>query len=65
MPLTRRKQEFQDGHLANGMILTILNLDVAPMLPVKFQLNPNYSLGGDVIWRISRWPPLDIEMEQF
>ena len=25
------------------------------MLPTKFQLNPTYGLGGDVVWRISRW----------
>ena len=28
-----------------------------PMLTIKFRLNPTYGLGGDVIWRISRWPP--------
>ena len=28
------------------------------MLPIKFRLNSTYSLGGDVVWRISRWPPL-------
>ena len=28
----------------------------APMLPVKFWLNPTYGL-GDVVWRISGWPP--------
>ena len=27
------------------------------MLPIKFRLNPTYGLGGDVVWRISRWPP--------
>ena len=35
----------------------ILNLYVAPMSPIKFQLNLTYGLGGDVICRISRWPP--------
>ena len=25
------------------------------MLPIKFGLNPTYSLGGHVVWRISRW----------
>ena len=35
---------------------TILNLYVAPMPPIHFRLNPTYGLGGDVIWRISRWP---------
>ena len=27
------------------------------MPPIKFLLNPTYRLGGDVVWRISRWPP--------
>ena len=27
------------------------------MLPIKFPLNTTYGLGGDVVWRISRWPP--------
>ena len=26
------------------------------MLPIKFWLNPTYGLGGDLVWRISRWP---------
>ena len=26
------------------------------MPPIKFQLNPPYSLGGDVVWRFSRLP---------
>ena len=53
-------EEFQDGgHLGhwNVTILAILNLYVASMLPIKFLLNPTYGLGGDVLWRISRWPP--------
>ena len=52
-------EELQDGHLAylNGRILAILNLCVTVMLPIKFWLNPTYGLGGDVIWRISRWRP--------
>ena len=29
----------------NGTILGILDLYVAPMPPIKFQLNPIYSLG--------------------
>ena len=47
-------ENFQDGnpggHLGhgNGMILTILNLYVASMSPIKFQLNPTYGLGGDI-----------------
>ena len=44
-------EEFQDGchgrHLGhlNGMILAILNLYVAPMPPIKFQLNLTYGFG--------------------
>ena len=36
------------GHLGyrNGMILAILNFYIALMLPIKFRLNPTYSLGG-------------------
>ena len=26
------------------------------MPPVKFQLNPTKGFGGDIVWRISRWP---------
>ena len=53
-------EDFQDGsHLGHlkKMILAILNLCVTVMLPIKFWLNQTYGLGGDVIWRISRWPP--------
>ena len=45
--------DFQDGHRGGqlgywkGMILAILNLYVAPMPPIKFQLNPN------TVWEIS------------
>ena len=38
-------------------ILAILNLYVAPMPPLKFWLNRTYGLGGDIVWRISRWRP--------
>ena len=47
--------EFQDGShggrlgYRNGMILSILNLCVTVMPPIKFQLNQTYFLGGDVI----------------
>ena len=44
-------EEFQyRSHLGyrNGAILAILNLYVAPIPPIKFQLNPTYVL-GDVI----------------
>ena len=37
--------------------LAILNLYVAPMLPIKILFNPIYGLGGDVVWRFSRWLP--------
>ena len=36
--------------------LAILNLSVTPMLPIKLWLKPTYGLGGDVVWRIWRWP---------
>ena len=48
-------EEFQDGHhgghlgYLNRRVLAILNLCVTVMLPIKFWLNPNYGLGGDVI----------------
>ena len=46
------------GHLGyrNRTILTILNLYVTRMPPIKFQLNMTYGFEGDVVWRISRWP---------
>ena len=40
-----------------GTIFAILNFYVAPMPPIKFWLNLTYSFGGDVVWRISIWPP--------
>ena len=46
-------EEFQDG----VTILAILNPYVSLMPPMKFRLNLTYGLGGDVVWRISRWPP--------
>ena len=48
-------EEFEDGRRGghfgyrNGRILAILNLCVIVMLPIKFWLNPTYSLGGDVV----------------
>ena len=48
-------EDFQDGHhgghlgYLNGRILSILNLCVTVMFPIKFWLNPTYGLGGDVI----------------
>ena len=56
-------EEFQDnprgGHLGyrNGTILTILNFCVTAMPPINFWLNLTYDLGGDVVSRISTWPP--------
>ena len=47
-------EAFQDGHhgghlgYGNRTVLAILNLYVAPMPPIKFQLNLIYGLGGDV-----------------
>ena len=44
-------EEFQDGRLGyqNRTILAIQNLNVAPMLPIKFMLSLIYGLGGDVV----------------
>ena len=48
-------EEFQDsrhgGHLRyrNETILSILNLYVTVISPIKFRLNPTYGLGGDVV----------------
>ena len=48
-------ENFQDGrhgvHLGyhKKTILAILNLYVAPMTPIKFQLNLTYDLGGNVL----------------
>ena len=39
----------------NGTILTIL-IYVVPMPPIKFWINPTYSLSRDVVWRISSLP---------
>ena len=50
-------EEFQDGrrgsHLEclNGTNIAALNLHVSPMPPIKFQLNPIYHLGADVVSR--------------
>ena len=53
-------EEFQEGrHLGyrNGTILSILNLCVTVMPPIKFWINPTYGFGRDVVSRITRWPP--------
>ena len=47
-------EEFQDGRhdgnfrYWNETVLSILNLNVALMTPIKFRLNPTYGL-GDVV----------------
>ena len=53
-------QDFQDGdHLGyrNGMILTILNLHVAPMPSTKFGLSLTDGSWADVVSRFSIWLP--------
>ena len=59
MPFEEFKDSPHSNHLGyrNETILAILNLYVTPMPPIKFRLNLTYSLGGDVVLRISRWPP--------
>ena len=47
-------EEFQDG--CHGYQNATLNLYVAPMPPIKFQHNLTYGFGGDIVWRITRWP---------
>ena len=50
-------EDFQDGHrggvailaIGTGMTLAILNLYVAPMPLIKFQLNQPYCLEGDAV----------------
>ena len=44
-------EEFQDGHHDGHLGYWNGNSEslVAPMPPIKFRLNPTYSLGGDVI----------------
>ena len=55
-------EEFQDDHHGgylgyhDGTILSILTLHAAPNSPMKPRLNP-FFCSGDVVWRISRWPP--------
>ena len=55
-------ENFQDGNhgshpgYRNRIVLAILNLYVTLMPTIKFGLNPQYGLGGDV-WRLSRGPP--------
>ena len=52
-------EEFQDGrpgsHLGyrNGTILAILNLHIATLPPTKFQFNPTYGSGGEVVLELT------------
>ena len=56
-------EDFQDGHQGGHLryqyrkLLAILNLQVAPMTPTKFQLSRIYYLGEDAVWRFSKWLP--------
>ena len=56
-------EKFQDCRRVSAILdigmerIYQLWISVTPMPPIKFQLNLTYSLGGDVFWRISRWPP--------
>ena len=40
--------------------LAILNLHVTPMPPSKVELNWTYHSGADMVWRFSKWPPLEL-----
>ena len=55
----RPNASHRGGHLGcrNETSLAVLNLHVSPMPPTKFQLNPTYHSGADVLPRFSRWPP--------
>ena len=59
----KRKIDFQDGgHGAHpgfmiGMILSIFDLQVTPMLPTKFGVNWPFGLGEEAKNRFSRWLP--------
>ena len=54
---------FKDGHCGrhlgfqNRKILAILNLHLAPMPSIKFQINLTFGLGGDVVWRVYNFYP--------
>ena len=52
-------QEFQDGrHPWRPSWISEQNdfSNSEPLCHIKFWLNPTCGLGGDVVWRISRWP---------
>ena len=59
-------EKFQDGHhgghlgCQNATNLTVLNFHASPMPPTKFQLNPTYHLGADVLSRFW-WPSCILE----
>ena len=50
-------KNFKMAAMANGTNLAIPNFCVIVTPPMKFLPNPNYGMGGDVVWRISRWQP--------
>ena len=58
-----RKIDFQDrgqsGHLGFpiGTILAIIDLQVTPMLPIKFQVDLPHASREEAKNRFSRWPP--------
>ena len=76
-PMRRSELDFQDSshgsHLGFpiGTISAILDLQVTPMLPTKFQVNWLFGLGEEAKKRFSRWPPqrpsaiLDFRSERF
>ena len=46
-----------DIQYGNAAILKLLKPLFLPNYTIKFWLNPAYSLGGDIVWRLSSWPP--------
>ena len=59
----KRNIDFHDGHLGChfgfpiGIILANFDLQVIPMLPIKFRANWPFRSGEEVKNRFSRWPP--------
>ena len=53
------KLYFHGGHLGFpiGTILAVLDLQVIPMLPIKFRINWLLGFGEEVKNRFLRWPP--------
>ena len=66
-----KKINFQDGCHGGfpiGTILSIFDLQVAPILPTKFRVNFPFGSGKDAKNRFSRWPPaaiLGFRLERF